>query len=243
MLRAGGSAADAAVAVQLVLNLVEPQSSGIGGGAFILHWDAGRKDLKTYDGRETAPAGRQTRPIPRGRPAPRAGGCHLRRPEHRGARHPACAGGPAQAAGQAAVGAPVRARHQAGRRRLPGARAPASAAALARRRFLPAARPAILLRRNRQRPPDRLSAQEPGVRRDAARDRRARCRCLLHRARWPRRSCRRHVPHPIMPATSRWPILPAIVSRSASRCARSTARTASAAWGRRRPAASPSRRP
>jgi len=55
MLRAGGSAADAAVAVQLVLNLVEPQSSGIGGGAFILHWDAGRKDLKTYDGRETAP--------------------------------------------------------------------------------------------------------------------------------------------------------------------------------------------
>ena len=55
MLRAGGSAADAAVAVQLVLNLVEPQSSGIGGGSFILHWDAGHKELKTYDGRETAP--------------------------------------------------------------------------------------------------------------------------------------------------------------------------------------------
>jgi gamma-glutamyltranspeptidase/glutathione hydrolase len=56
MLRAGGSAIDAAVAIQLVLNLVEPQSSGIGGGAFIVHWAAGTKKLTTYDGRETAPA-------------------------------------------------------------------------------------------------------------------------------------------------------------------------------------------
>lgn len=56
ILRAGGSAVDAAIAVQLVLNLVEPQSSGIGGGAFLLHWDAKAKELKTYDGRETAPA-------------------------------------------------------------------------------------------------------------------------------------------------------------------------------------------
>jgi gamma-glutamyltranspeptidase/glutathione hydrolase len=57
VLRAGGSAADTAVAVQLVLNLVEPQSSGIGGGAFALHWQAATGRLKTYDGRETAPAG------------------------------------------------------------------------------------------------------------------------------------------------------------------------------------------
>ena len=56
MLRAGGSAVDAAIAVQLVLNLVEPQSSGIGGGAFLLHWDAATGSLKAYDGRETAPA-------------------------------------------------------------------------------------------------------------------------------------------------------------------------------------------
>jgi gamma-glutamyltranspeptidase/glutathione hydrolase len=56
MLRAGGSAIDAAIAVQLVLNLVEPQSSGIGGGAFILHWDAARKAVISLDGRETAPA-------------------------------------------------------------------------------------------------------------------------------------------------------------------------------------------
>jgi gamma-glutamyltranspeptidase / glutathione hydrolase len=56
MLRAGGSAIDAAIAIQLVLNLVEPQSSGIGGGAFIMHWDQARKSVITLDGRETAPA-------------------------------------------------------------------------------------------------------------------------------------------------------------------------------------------
>jgi gamma-glutamyltranspeptidase / glutathione hydrolase len=56
MLRAGGSAADAAIAAQLVLNLVEPQSSGLGGGALILHWDAASRQLLGYDGRETAPA-------------------------------------------------------------------------------------------------------------------------------------------------------------------------------------------
>jgi gamma-glutamyltranspeptidase / glutathione hydrolase len=53
MLREGGSAADAAVAMQLVLTLVEPQSSGIGGGAFLLHWDG--RHVQAYDGRETAP--------------------------------------------------------------------------------------------------------------------------------------------------------------------------------------------
>ena len=57
ILGAGGNAMDAAVAVQAVLGLVEPQSSGIGGGAFLLHWDAPHRRLDTYDGRETAPAG------------------------------------------------------------------------------------------------------------------------------------------------------------------------------------------
>ena len=56
ILQRGGSAADAAVAAQLVLNLVEPQSSGIGGGAFILHHDGRTATLAAYDGRETAPA-------------------------------------------------------------------------------------------------------------------------------------------------------------------------------------------
>jgi gamma-glutamyltranspeptidase/glutathione hydrolase len=55
ILREGGSAVDAAIAAQLVLNLVEPQSSGIGGGAFLLHFDAATRALKSYDGRETAP--------------------------------------------------------------------------------------------------------------------------------------------------------------------------------------------
>ena len=56
ILRAGGSAADAAVAVQMMLNLVEPQSSGIGGGAFALYWNDALGTLTTFDGRETAPA-------------------------------------------------------------------------------------------------------------------------------------------------------------------------------------------
>ena len=56
ILRAGGSAADAAIAVQMVLNVVEPQSSGIGGGAFLLYYDAARREVRAYDGRETAPA-------------------------------------------------------------------------------------------------------------------------------------------------------------------------------------------
>ncbi len=56
VLQRGGAAIDAAVAVQMVLNLVEPQSSGIGGGAFIMHYSAADAKLSAYDGRETAPA-------------------------------------------------------------------------------------------------------------------------------------------------------------------------------------------
>jgi gamma-glutamyltranspeptidase/glutathione hydrolase len=56
ILAAGGSATDAAIAVQLMLGLVEPQSSGIGGGLFMLHFDQSLKKLQTIDGRETAPA-------------------------------------------------------------------------------------------------------------------------------------------------------------------------------------------
>lgn len=56
MLQAGGSAIDAAVAVQMVLCLVEPQASGIGGGAFLLHFDADTGQTTSWDGRETAPA-------------------------------------------------------------------------------------------------------------------------------------------------------------------------------------------
>ena len=55
ILAKGGSAVDAAIAVQLMLGLVEPQSSGIGGGAFMLHWQATQQKLTGFDGRETAP--------------------------------------------------------------------------------------------------------------------------------------------------------------------------------------------
>ena len=70
VLREGGSAVDAAIAVQMVLTLVEPQSSGIGGGAFLLHHDGQR--LQAFDGRETAPAAADPQLFlnPQGKPMP-----------------------------------------------------------------------------------------------------------------------------------------------------------------------------
>ena len=56
ILSRGGSVVDAAIAAQAVLGLVEPQSSGLGGGAFALYYNAADKKIFSYDGRETAPA-------------------------------------------------------------------------------------------------------------------------------------------------------------------------------------------
>ncbi len=84
VLKKGGTAVDAAVAVQMVLNIVKPQSSGIGGGAFMLSYNAATKALTAYDGRETAPAAatenylrhisaaQQTTPLPNARSSGRS---------------------------------------------------------------------------------------------------------------------------------------------------------------------------
>lgn len=73
VLKAGGSAVDAAVAVQAVLGLVEPQSSGLGGGAFMTYYDAKTRKVTAYNGRETAPAGATPDMFygPNGKPLPK----------------------------------------------------------------------------------------------------------------------------------------------------------------------------
>jgi len=71
MLQAGGSAVDAAIAAQMVLGLVEPQSAGIGGGGFLVHYAAASRQLRVYDSRETAPAAaRPDRFLKDGQPIP-----------------------------------------------------------------------------------------------------------------------------------------------------------------------------
>ena len=235
MLRAGGSAADAAIAVQLVLNLVEPQSSGIGGGAFILHWNAERKELKTYDGRETAPmAAKPDRFLVEGEPRGMEDAIY----------------------GGLSIGVPGTLRaldllhKQQGK--LPWARLFAPAIKLAADGFRVPSRLHLLLRwygadsfspAARRYFFDQTGSARP-IRLSAAGTRSSRRRCARSpsagpmrsiRGRSPRRSCGRCKRRPIMPATSRWPISPATAPRSASRCAPPIATIASAAWARPRP--------
>jgi gamma-glutamyltranspeptidase/glutathione hydrolase len=113
MLRRGGSVVDAAIATQMVLNLVEPQSSGIGGGAFMVLYSARTGRIQTYDSRETAPAAaRQDRFLDaQGKPLPFAqavnNGMSVGVPAALG--RPVPARDPAGGAGLRRVAAPARA--------------------------------------------------------------------------------------------------------------------------------------
>ena len=236
ILAAGGSAADAAVAAQMVLNVVEPQSSGIGGGGFALYWNAALGELASYDGRETAPEAATPNywldaegapmefwdAVPGGRSVGRA-------------RHPEADGDAAPALRPAPLGYAFPARDRARRERL------SHLAADGRRdRRRAGARPRPLPRHARALPPPGRQPQDgggdlqqPRARQHLPADRRRGQRAVLRRRHRPRHGRRRQDrdqpghPHPGRSrrlrgqgATAGLPALPRL-SRSA-------------AWGRRR---------
>jgi gamma-glutamyltranspeptidase/glutathione hydrolase len=215
VLKAGGSAVDAAIAVQMVLTLVEPQSSGIGGGAFLLHASGGK--VEAYDGRETAPAAADEKLfLDARRQAPGLPRRRGRRPLGRRARHRAHAGDGAPPARQAALGRAVPAGHPTGRGRLQGQPAPEHAAeGRAHLKKDPVAA-AYFFTTRRQRLADvghlLKNPELAAVLRAIAADGSARP-CL--RARWPRPSWTRCRSTPPTPASSAWPTWPATSPRSA----------------------------
>lgn len=120
VLRDGGTAADAVVAAQAVLGLVEPQSSGIGGGGYLVYFDARTGSVQAYDGREVAPAAatenylRWVSDVDRSAPRPNARASTV----DRSTGHPANAGDGAQRARAHTLARPLRPRGNAGRWRF-----------------------------------------------------------------------------------------------------------------------------
>ena len=175
VLKDGGTAADALVTAQAVLGLVEPQSSGIGGGGFLLYYDAQANSVQAYDGREVAPAAAtenylrwisdtdRTEPKPDARASGRSIGVpgilRLLTDVHTAAR-------------QDRVARPVHPRRHAGRRRL--RHQPPAGRRHRRRRAAAARRPRgrRLLPQPRRQPQDRRNqTHQPGVLEDVGRHR------------------------------------------------------------------------
>ena len=149
------------IATQMVLNVVEPQSSGIGGGAFILTWDAATKTLSNFDGRETAPAAATPELFldADGKPLP-SQSRHRERPIGRRARRARRAEARPRPIRQAALGRAVRPGHCARPRRLPRLAASCRAARGVRSRKLRARRARLFLRCRRQTLAGRLQADQ-----------------------------------------------------------------------------------
>ena len=190
VLREGGAAVDAAIAAQAVLTLVEPQSSGIGGGALMLHWDAAARRLSAWDGREVAPASATPELFLRDGQAdavPRGGG---RRARGRRAGRAADAGGGAPRRMAACPGrGSSRPRSRWPRRasRFPRASPRRSREEAERLGRDPAAR-ALFLLPDGSPLPRRASPAQPGTGRDLARGGRAAAPMPCTAGRSPRRS-------------------------------------------------------
>ena len=226
MLRKGGSAVDAGIAVQMVLNLVEPQSSGIGGGAYHALLGRGRKTLASIDGRETAPAAATPELFldAEGKPLPReaaiASGLSVGVPGVLAALE-----ADARQIRQAPLGGTVRAGDRACPRRFPGLAPPRQDAGRHRSRQLRAGRARLFLRCARQTLAGRLQART--IRRSPtrfatiARDGPKPFYRRRHRRRHRQARCRTIRAGP---ASSPLRTSPTIAPRSASRSARFIAR-------------------
>ena len=238
VLRDGGSAADALIAVQTVLGLVEPQSSGLGGGGFLTWYDAAGKTLTTFDARETAPAAATPQLFlgPDGKPLDFFDAVV-------GGRSVGVPGIPRlletvhKRFGKKPWAEPFAPAIELSRKRLRGLGADEHVDRPGSRPARPAAGGArLFLRCGRRAAAGRHAARQPALCRHAEGDRRRRRRRLLHRQDRRATSSPRSTAIRPIPAASASPISPATRSRSGRPSARPIAASRSAAWDRPPPA-------